>query len=263
MNNEALATERRTRIPRVASVLGLLLLALAACSTPGEPQAERAPRELSSAERLLARSLDFHDPDRLWSKDVLSLRWTSARPDGVVALDFEIDYRPGDSFAMRGEYGGAELVYGVSGDAFSAVVDGESELSEETRKSAGLAREDGLFWRNYFGFLGGMPMCLRNPQVQLEPEDFEVEFEGRLVRAIRASFSPEVGTDVWTFYFESETAELIGCRFDRADPTRDGETLVFEELVSIGGMQLPKRRTWYMNADRELLGTDELFARED
>jgi len=219
--------------------------------------------EHTSAEQLLARSIRFHDPDGIWNDNILELRWTSAGPDDVIALDFEIDFHPRGSFAMKGEYGGAEIDYLATEGLATAIVNGETELSDEMRANAGLVREDGMFWRNYFGFLGGMPMCLDDPIVELEPEVFEVEFEGRTVPGIRTTFSPEVGTDIWTFYFEPETAQLIGCRFDRADPTRDGETLVFEELVSIAGVRLPKRRTWYRNADRELLGTDELFERED
>ena len=244
----------------------LVLLAVLSCqsvndSSRGELESKQS--ELTSAEQLLARSIRFHDPDGTWSQGQLSLRWTSAGPDGVVALDFEIDYHPRGSFAMKGEYGGAEIHYLVAEGVSTAVVNGETELSDEVLASAALSGEDGMFWRNYFGFLGGMPMCLDDPIVQLEADAFEAEFEGRSVPAIRTSFSPDVGTDVWTFYFEPETAQLIGCRFDRADPARDGETLVFEELVTVAGVRLPKRRTWHMNADHEMIGIDELFARED
>ena len=122
----------------------------------------------------------------------------------------------------------------------------------------GLIREDGLFWRNYLGFLAGMPMCLTDPGVSIDPEVTDAKLDGRTVRSIRACFAPEVGTDIWTFYFDPETASLLGCRFDKADPTKDGETLVFEGTTSVAGLRLPRERRWYMNADRRFLGTDEL-----
>lgn len=192
---------------------------------------------------------------------MLPVTWTSLRPGGRIGFEFECVLSPTDAFSLRGEYAGMELDYRVNGESWSATVDGSSELSDVVRERAGLVREDGFFWRNYFGFLGGMPMCLRAESVRLEPEAFEVVFEGRVAKALRASFDEEVGSDTWTFYFEPETAELIGCRFDRADPSRDGETLVFEELVSVRGVRLPARRKWFMNADRKFLGEDVLSYR--
>ncbi len=188
----------------------------------------------------------------------MPVTWTSLRPGGEVGFEFECTLSPADAFVLRGMYAGMELDYRVEGDRWSATVDGSSDLSDVVRERMGLIREDGFFWRNYFGFLGGMPMCLRDPSVLLEPDAIEMTFEGRVVQALRASFEESTGTDTWTFYFEPGTAELIGCRFDRADPSRDGETLVFDEFVSVQGVRLPARRKWYMNADREFLGEDVL-----
>ena len=255
--------------PRLTSPIEVLLVALVGLSgcravhdVPGDSE-EHLATERTAAERLLDRSITFHDPDGVWNRVALPLRWTSARPDGEVALDFEIDLFPNDAFAMRGRYGDALLNYRASEGTWSASLDGESELSAEDRAKAGLVREDGFFWRNYFGFLGGMPMCLKDPNVQIESDTFEVELEGKTVLALRANFHPEVGADTWIFYFDSETAQLVGCCFYREDPTGDGETLIFEELVSVAGIRLPKRRTWYTNAEREMLGIDELSARTE
>ena len=122
----------------------------------------------------------------------------------------------------------------------------------------GLARDGGFFWRDYLGFLAGLPMCLAAPGVSIQPASGESQLEGETVRAIRASFSPETGSDIWTFYFDPETSQLLGCRFDRADAERDGEAILFEGISEISGMKIPRFRRWYRNDDRSFLGTDEI-----
>ena len=103
---------------------------------------------------------------------------------------------------------------------------GRDEIAAEVRDALVLDREGGRFWQGYLGFLGALPFCLGEPDVFLEEEVAEEELDGRPVLAIRAHFQPGVGTDRWTFWFEPETAELVGCRFDRADPNKAGETIL-------------------------------------
>ncbi|MFT7665220.1 MAG: hypothetical protein ACI87A_003456, partial [Planctomycetota bacterium] len=215
------------------------------------------------SEQVLNRSIAFHDPDGLWNDVAIPLQWVGRKADGTISMDLTVALGPHGAFQLSGQYGGAHFEYAVVDDQATVSLDGQTELSEEKRKSFALDREDGLFWRNYFGFLGGLPMCLRDPDVQLEMVPFLTELEERTVLAVRTSFDAEIGTDLWTFYFDQSTFELVGCRFDRADSERDGETLVFEGLCEVGGMQLPKLRGWSMNSDGKILGTDELFARPD
>lgn len=214
--------------------------------------------EFSPARQLLERSLDFHDPERRWSREAIPVAWTSRRPNGDVGFALDIVFGPGGDLSMNGERQGKQLEYRVDNDVVWARVDGVEDIDEELRQKMGLARDNGLFWRDYLGFLAGMPMCLLDPGVQLEPGVIETELEGRPVLALRTTFSEEVGTDLWMYYFDAETAQLVGCRFHRVDPTKDGETLVFEGLTSVDGVRLPRERRWYMNADWKYLGVDEL-----
>jgi len=207
---------------------------------------------------LLEHSIRFHDPDTQWGRGAMDFTWKSSRPNGQVSYLFDIVIAADGTFSLQGDRKGSALEYRVEGPDVWARVDGEEDLSEELRQSMGLTRDGGFFWRDYLGFLAGLPMCLRVPSVQIEPGVGDTDFEGKSVRTIRATFSPEVGSDIWTFYFDPETSQLLGCRFDREDPARDGETIVFEGLSDISGIKIPKTRRWYMNKDQRFLGTDEL-----
>jgi hypothetical protein len=233
----------------------LLLVALVAISACQSAAPTASP---SAARALLERSLAHHDPDGAWRRLPIAIHWTSSKPDGSTSFVVDIELDPGGAFSMSGERRGRELEYSVIDGVVWARVDGAEDFSDDVRAEMGLARDDGFFWRDYLGFLAGMPMCLTDPGVRIEADVLQTELEGQLVQSIRASFAADVGTDVWTFYFEPDTAALVGCRFDRADPSKDGETIVFEGSSSVDGLHLPRTRRWYMNADRRFLGTDEL-----
>ena len=121
-----------------------------------------------------------------------------------------------------------------------------------------LDREDGRFWRSYYGFLAGLPMKIADPGARLDPEVAETTFEGRDVNAVRVTYDPEVGGDTWYFYFDPETAELVGCRFYHDESANDGEYITFEGLAEANGLRLPRYREWYTNEGDRFLGSDEI-----
>lgn len=241
------------RLPiRLALGVVLLALTLSACRTQA-PDEERSP-----GEALLARSVRFHDPEDVFDRRRIPLTWKSVRPDGRVASDLSVELLPYGDISVQGRRGEVDFVYVAEGDHVRVWVDGQEELDEETRQRHALDRDDGFFWRNYLGFLAGLPMNLAHGEVAIAPEVQRVQVGGAPVDAVRVSFPPWVGTDVWTLYFDPTDARLVGCRFDRADPEKDGETILFEGLVSVAGLRLPRQRRWTMNADGRYLGMDEL-----
>jgi len=263
---------RRSSRPRAVPALLGAVLAAVACRAPepagrgtAAPGPATAAREAtaatSPAEALLERSLRVHDPDGVWGRRAVPLAWTSSRSDGSVSFRFEVLLGLDGSFTLVGERAGHRLDYRVEdGEVVRARVDGSAEVPDDVREALVLGRDDGLFWRDYLGFLAGVPMCLRDPGARLEPAVAEAQLEGRAVLAVRATFEPDADAHRWTFYFEPDTARVVGCRFHRVDPGEDGETLVFEGLTSVAGLRLPRTRRWWTNADGRFLGTDELRA---
>ena len=230
----------------------LLLLATSACGMA-------TPRIDTAADALLARSVAFHDPTAVWGHRGVALTWVGSGSEGQerVALDISLD-PDGRTFSMTGRYAGSTIDYATTGTAYTVTVDGTAELSDETRQRMRLDREDGLFWRSYFGFLAGLPMKLFDPGTHVDPEPEETEFEGRPARAIRVTYDPEIGGETWYFYLDPETDQLVGCRFYYDESLNDGEYIVFTDLIEAGGLRLPRHRSWYTNAEGEFLGADEI-----
>lgn len=236
---------------------------LAGCSSGAGPATETDAAPKTPAEALLARAIAYHDPGGVWGTRPMRLEWELKKPDGSdwITASLQFDHRA-DSFELKMDYEGRKLDYRTHGDSVSAKVDGSEEISEEDRKTLGLDRENGLRWRNYFGFLAGMPMKLRDPGTILDAEPKETDFEGRKVLALRVTYDPEVGTDTWYFYFDPETAAVVGCRFYHDESKNDGEFMVMEDVVEEGGLRLPKTRRWYVNKDGEFLGADTIASLE-
>jgi len=246
----------RTILCIVASAL------LGGCTppSPGDPGSDgsSAP-EPSGAELLLERSIRFHDPNGHWGKRPLRLDWNGSGADGEERLAFEISIAAdGAGIELSGRYAESTLEYATDGVEVRVRVDGSSELDEETRKRLALGREDGLFWRNYFRFLAGLPMNLRDPGTRVDPDPVTTTFMDREVLSIRLSFDPDVGGDLWYFYFEPGNAELVGCRFYHDEAANDGEYIVMEGLVEHAGLRLPRHRRWHVNSDDRFLGADTL-----
>lgn len=81
----------------------------------------------------------------------------------------------------------------------------------------------GLFWRDYYGDLAGLPMKLRDPGTLIDPDVAATDFIGRQIQSIRVTYDAELGGDTWYFYFDPESAQLVGRRFYHDEAANDGE----------------------------------------
>ena len=252
--------------PLFRLVLAVSPVLLTACAdappSRDDGAADQAVRaETTPALDLVARSIAFHDPNGVWGSEAISMSWVGTDGEGgervAVNLRFGADER---DFALSGRYRGSGIDYETTTDGWSATVDGiaEPDLPAADRESMRLHREDGMFWRSYYGFLAGLPMKIADPGAYLEPDVIETTFMDRPVQAVKVTYEPEVGGDTWYFYFDPGTAQLVGCRFYRDESANDGEYIMFEELAEGGGLRLPRLRAWYVNADGRHLGTDEV-----
>ncbi|WP_419162973.1 DUF6503 family protein [Candidatus Palauibacter sp.] len=251
--------------PAFQLVFPLSTLLLAAACGDARPSSEAGaaaaePAEATPALDLVARSVAFHDPEGVWGSREVSMSWVGTDGEGAerVAVDLEFGADERD-FALSGRYRGSTIEYATTVDGWSASVDGiaEADLAEADRERMRLHREDGMFWRSYYGFLAGLPMKIADPGAHVAPDIIETTFMDREVLAVRITYDAEVGGDTWYFYFEPETAQLAGCRFFHDESANDGEYIVFEGLSEGDGLRLPRMRAWYVNADGRHLGTDE------
>jgi hypothetical protein len=242
---------RRPPIPR-AGRWAVLLLTAACASDAGDRSDAAAP----SAEQALARAIAFHDPEGAWASARFELDLEESRPDGTVRRSRVGFDNAAGRFELRREHEGRLQEFAVAGDRVEVRLDGSADLEPSVAEELGLTPERALFWRDYYLYLYGLPMKLRDPGTLLDPEVRTVELDGRAALRLRVTYEEEVGGDTWYFYLAPESFELLAYRFHHDESKNDGELITLEGVVPVSSMRLPRERTWTTNDEGELLGVD-------
>ena len=216
----------------------------------------------SRAADLLAKSIAFHDPDGIWQEGILQLHLEETRPDGPSRKTTLLIDNSMGRFEITTQRDGARIDGVLEGAGCELRLDGSTEFTEEDREKYRLTCErlEGL--RNYYVYLWGLPMKLLDGGTLLDPDAVVTTYQDNPVRALRVSYNPEVGSDIWYFYLDTETHALAGYRFFHDEAKGDGEYITLDGMIEAGGLQLPKARAWYTNAEDRYLGTDTLVSLE-
>lgn len=112
--------------------------------------------------------------------------------------------------------------------------------------------------RNYYTYLWGLPIKLTDSGTILGKQVEMSEFNSKKAYKLRVSYDPNVGSDVWYFYFDPKSYKLLGYRFYHDEAKNDGEYIYLEDEIKVAGMRLPKVRKWYTHQEDKFLGTDTL-----
>lgn len=216
--------------------------------------------QLPSSSELLDKAIARHDPHDRWATGVFEMNFDETRPDGRERFtDVTIDNRRGH-FAISTTREEARKDGRLNGEECLWLLNGSAEFTDEERKEYRLTCDDLKFMRNYYAYLWGLPMKLKDPGTRLDETVEETEFMGETVWSIRVTYDESVGSDTWYFYFDPSDNSLIGYRFFHDETKGDGEYIILEGEISVDGLTLPASRTWYTNAEDDLLGTDTLEA---
>ena len=114
--------------------------------------------------------------------------------------------------------------------------------------------------KNYYTYLYGLPMKLKDPGTIIHNEVVSKTFKGKDYWVLKATYKKEVGKDTWYFYFNKNTFKMEVYQFFHDELKNDGEYILLSEEETINGIKMPKIRAWYMNKDNKYLGTDILKA---
>lgn len=214
-----------------------------------------------AAQELLNRSIAYHDPDGRWARGAFEITDQSTPPGGggrrtVLRLD-----NARGRFEMEQSIDGHTLKIVVENEALREVrLDGRAELSAEEIERHRLTPEQVLTTRNFWLYVWGLPMKLKDPGTRLDPEAKETVFQGKPVYELRVTYDEKVGRDTWYFYLDRETCALVGHRFYRDESIGDGEYAVLSEEVSGQGVRLPRVRNWYRNQGDEFFITHTVLS---
>jgi len=226
-----------------------LLLGFASCSLTAQ--------ELTGVE-LLEKSIAFHDPANTWKHFDGKLQIRMEIPNAPPRLSDIYMNLPQEVFKLQVARDKDTYTYQFKGADCEMTLNGEKEIASEDQKRLRLNCERGTMMRNYYTYLYGLPMKLKDPGTQLGEKVVRKKFKGKEYLVLKVTYDQNVGDDTWYFYFDPKTYAMEVYQFYHDESKNDGEYILLTGLSEIGGIKMPKTRAWYYNKDDKHLGTDFL-----
>lgn len=223
--------------------------------------------EAPSPEALIDASIAYHDPQGVWSRAQIHLETEVVYSDHLIAArQLAHPNRFGSmwlapswgTFKYRSTTGDHTVEYGIDGERAWTTLDGRAEITDAEREAHRIRDPHGT--RDYYEYVFGLPMKLRDAGTMIDPEVEKMVFHGRLVWVVRVTYEAEVGQDVWDFFFDVGTSALVASRFYHDEAARDGEYILYDgEIVDEAtGLRLPATHDWYYNDGRGQLAIDHV-----
>ena len=237
--------------------IALCVTALSLALSAGPTAAGSSP-----SSELVEQVIGFHDPQGLWQDGIFRLQLDETRPDGPSRETTLLFDNARGRFEIATQREDAQIDGVLDRDGCEVRLNGSTQFNDEEKEKYRLSCERLEWLRNYYAYLWGLPMKLHDEGTFLDPDVLETIYQDRPVQAVRVIYDPEVGSDVWYFYLDTETHALAGYRFFHDEAKGDGEYITLEGQVEVGGLRLPKARAWYTNAEDRYLGTDTLVSLE-
>ena len=208
-----------------------------------------------TAEEVLDKSIAYHDPNGEWEsfKGELTVKMTTPnKSPRITSLFFDL---PRSYFFAEAKQDDIRTSY--------TVFEGECEVTIIPEDNVAPPCERAIMYRDYYTYLYGLPMKLKDPGTSLDPIVTRMEFNGKQAIMLQVSYDPEVGSDVWRFYFDPSSYRMFAYQFYKGDPEgkglNTGEYILLDGEFKVGDMRIPKDRSWYYNKNNEFLGKDALI----
>ncbi len=214
-------------------------------------------QELSGAE-LLNNAIDYHDPTGSWNSFKGKLAITMSTPDGKKRVSDIVLNLPKQYFQASTTTDGVTIKQTLDKGECELLLNGNSTISEEDRKKHRINCERATMYKNYYTYLYGLPMKLKDPGTIIDPKTSKKTFKGKEYIVLKATYEKEVGEDIWYFYFDPNTYAMEVYQFFHDESKNDGEYILLSETEEISEIKIPKTRAWYYNKDDKHLGTDVL-----
>ena len=204
---------------------------------------------------LLDKAISYHDPNGNWEHFNGELHVTMETPDGSNR-DSNIQINiPDEFFQVKATRDSTQTTYTIDkGKCRTTITD--SVAGKRT------PCEMANLYKNYYTYLYGLPMKLKDPGTHISETVERKSFKGKEYLVLEAKYDEAVGSDVWYFYFNPTTYAMEIYQFYKGDPNGKGkdtgEYILLTEEAIIQDIKMPKNRAWYYNKDDKYLGTDKL-----
>jgi hypothetical protein len=213
--------------------------------------------------QLLNKAIEYHDPNNNWPTFNGELFVTTETPNNPKRVSKIIINLPKAYFYLSATKNDITSEYVISKDSCSLGLNGDYKVDEATLKVNNISCERANLYKNYYTYLYGLPMKLKDQGSIVHNKVEQKNFKGKDYLVLKVTYNKAVGSDVWYFYFNPKTYAMEVYQFFKTDDKGDvkpdsGEYILLTEEKTINTIKIPKNRAWYYNKDDGYLGTDIL-----
>ena len=216
----------------------------------------------TTAEQLLEKAINYHDPNNNWPtfKGQFTVEMTTPNASTRTSI-IRIDL-PKEHFSVKATRDTTTTVYTISKGKCYMVLNGKN-MDSISAEANNMSCDRAELYKNYYTYLYGLPMKLRDPGTNLNEDVEKKSFKGKDYLVLKATYDNAVGSDIWYFYFNPESYAMEVYQFFKTDDhgvvlPDSGEYILLSEESEVNGIKMPKVRAWYYNKDDKYLGTDTL-----
>ena len=211
-----------------------------------------------TVDEVLNKSIQYHDPNSFWKKFNSSFIVTMEslkQPLRISKITLDFDQ---SLFRLSVKVEENRWTSTLDNGLCELSFNGSKKISPEIEKEFSLNCERASMYRDYYTYLYGLPMKLKDPGTIIHPKVLQKKHDGLNYWVLKVTYEPEVGSDTWYFYFDQCTYALKRYQFFHNESLNDGEYIILENELEIAGIKIPKDRSWYYNTDNTYIGKDIL-----
>ncbi|WP_405411193.1 DUF6503 family protein [Maribacter sp. Asnod1-A12] len=207
---------------------------------------------------LLEKAIAFHDPGNNWSifkgKMLIEMENPKSSPRSTV-VEMKL---PNNYFKTTVTKDNYIIESELDNNDCTLKLNGSTSIFPKIKDSLNISCERAKMMKNYYTYLYGLPMKLKDPGTIIDNKVTKKTFKGKAYLVLKATYEKEVGSDTWYIYFDPKTYAMEVYQFFHDESKNDGEYILLSELITVNGIKIPKVRKWYYNKGDVFLATDNL-----
>ena len=211
-----------------------------------------------SGQQLLEKAIAFHDPEGNWKSFNGKMLIEMESPNnGTRSTIIQIDL-PSNYFKSTVKKNNYTVESELDKEACTLKLNGSTTFSAKVKDSLKISCDRANMMKNYYTYLYGLPMKLKDPGTIIDPKVQQKTFKGKEYLVLKVGYEKEVGSDTWYFFFDPKTYAMEVYQFFHDESKNDGEYILLSEIITVNGIKIPKVRAWYYNKEDVYLATDKL-----
>ncbi|MEP2239181.1 MAG: DUF6503 family protein, partial [Maribacter sp.] len=181
---------------------------------------------------LLERAIAFHDPENNWStfkgKMLIEMENPKSSPRStVVEMKLPSNYFKTtvtkDNYVIESE---------LDNNDCTLKLNGSTSIFPKIKDSLNISCERAKMMKNYYTYLYGLPMKLKDPGTIIDDKVIKKNFKGKSYLVLKATYEKEVGNDTWYFYFDPKTYAMEVYQFFHDESKNDGEYILLSDMIT-------------------------------